>query len=289
MPLSVPVPASETAAAVWAYVTRLLTNLDNIRAARIDEITAARMAELDPGNIPADLATLLARLTAARALALDEITAARLTQLDPANMPGNIAAILADTAAMDARLPAAPATEGKQDTILTRIGDPTGQTLASLVAKLGNPALALGTILERDELPLNFPSAEALNDIAAIGPTNTTELTITVALPTAATIRRVVLAAFITVMNDTANAQKINIDVQGRVAAGGWNTYFSQDGVVGFPAADGATTGLVALQDVSALVTAAGSYGFRLAVTQTSANSVHYTTQYLLIVTYRMS
>jgi len=254
MPLSVPVPASETAAAVWAYVTRLLTNLDNIRAARIDEITAARMAELDP-----------------------------------ANMPGDIAAILADTAAMDARLPASPATEGKQDTILTRIGDPTGQTLASLVAKLGNPALALGTILERNELPLNFPSAEALNDIAAIGPTNTTELTITVALPTGATIRRVILAAFITVMNDTANAQKIDIDVQGRVAAGVWNTYFTQDDVVGFPAADGATTGLVALQDVSALVTAAGSYGFRLAVTQTSANSVHYTTQYLLIVTYRMS
>jgi len=71
MPLSYPVPASETAAAVWAYVTRLLTNLDNIRAARIDEITAARMAELDP-----------------------------------ANMPGDIAAILADIAAMDTRLPA---------------------------------------------------------------------------------------------------------------------------------------------------------------------------------------
>jgi len=254
MPLSVPVPASETAAAVWAYVTRLLTNLDNIRAARIDEITAARMAELDP-----------------------------------ANMPGDIAAILADTAAMDARLPAAPATEGKQDTILTRIGDPTGQTLASLVAKLGNPATALGAILENAELPLKFPSAEVLDDIAAVGPTNTTERTITVSLPAAATIRRVILAAFITIMNDSANAQKIDIDVEGRLGAGGWNTYFSQDDVVGFPGVDGATTGLVALSDVTALVTAAGTYGFRLAVTQTSANSIRYTVQHVLIITYRMS
>lgn len=97
------------------------------------------------------------------------------------------------------------------------------------------------------------------------------------------------LAVFITAMNDTANAQKIDVDVKGRVSAGSWNTYFSQDDVIGFPAADGATTGIVPLQDVSALVTAAGTYGFKCTITQSSANSVRYTTQYVLIVTYKMS
>lgn len=97
------------------------------------------------------------------------------------------------------------------------------------------------------------------------------------------------LAAFITAMNNTANAQKIDVDVKGRVSAGSWNTYFSQDDCIGFPAADGATTGFVPLQDVSALVTAAGTYGFKCTITQSGANSVRYTTQYVLIVTYKMS
>ena len=136
---------------------------------------------------------------------------------------------------------------------------------------------------------IKFPSAEALNDIAAVGPTVTTELTITVSLPSGASIVRVMLTAFLTVMNDTANLQKIDVDVQGRVSGESWNTYFSQDDVLGLPASDGVTTGFVALQDVSTLVTAAGTYGFRLQVTQSSANSVHYTTQYLLIITYKMS
>jgi len=285
-----PVSPGATALAVWAYATRLLTNLDNIRAARIDEITAARLAELDPANLPADVNTLLARLTDARALLLDNLAGLDTTISSRApEAGGNIEAILTDTAAIDARLPALPATEGKQDTLLTRIGDPTGQTLASLVAKLGDPVQALGTILDRDELTLKYNSPEALDDIAAIGPTNTTERTITVTLPIGATIRRVILATFITAMNDTANAQKISVTVQGRIGAGAWSNFFSQSNVIGFPAADGATTGLVALQDASTLVTSAGSYGFRLSVTQSSGNSVHYTTQYLLIVTYVMS
>ena len=139
------------------------------------------------------------------------------------------------------------------------------------------------------ELEIKFPSAEILDDIVAIGPTATTERTITISLPSGASMVRVMLAAFLTVMNDTPNLQKIDVDVQGRVSGGSWNTYFSQDDVLGLPASDGVTTGFVALQDVSTLVTVAGTFGFRLQVTQSSANSVHYTTQYLLIITYRMS
>ena len=97
------------------------------------------------------------------------------------------------------------------------------------------------------------------------------------------------LAAFIIAMNNTANAQKIDVDVKGRVSGGSWSTFFSQDDVIGFPDADGATTGFVPLQDVSTLVTAAGAYGFKCTITQSRANSVRYTTQYVLIVTYKMS
>lgn len=148
---------------------------------------------------------------------------------------------------------------------------------------------AVKTDVDNMQKIIKFPSAEALDAIAVTAATDTTERTITVALPTGASIVRAMLAAFITAMNNAAAAQKIDIDVKGRKGAGGWNTYFSQDDVIGFPAADGATTGIVPLQDVSALVDVAASYGFKCTITQSSANSVRYTTQYLLIVTYKMS
>jgi len=139
------------------------------------------------------------------------------------------------------------------------------------------------------QVSINFPSPEALNDINVTTATNTTEEEITVSLPTGASIVRVMLAAFITAMNNTANAQKIDITVQGRLSGGSFSNFFSQIDCIGFPAAEGATTGIVPLQDVSALVTGAGTYGFRLSITQSAAYSVRYTTQYVLIVTYRMS
>jgi len=103
--------ASLSAEQVWTYVTRILTSLANptdiikflgkgsgtevpsnkslydlialdrwdvrlpaARAALIDQITAARMAELDPANVPGDIDTLLSRLTAARAGYLDYLS-----------------------------------------------------------------------------------------------------------------------------------------------------------------------------------------------------------------------
>jgi len=150
--------------------------------------------------------------------------------------------------------------------------------------------LDLETKLDNAEFLLKFPTDEILDDIAAAGNQTTTERTVTIAIPAGATIRRVMASAFITIMNDTATAHKIDVTLQGRVAAAAWNNYWSEDDCVGFPAVDAATTGLVAVSDVSALVTVAGDYGFRLTVNQSGgANSVHYTTQYLVIVTYRMS
>ena len=189
--------------------------------------------------------------------------------------------------------------------ILTRLGDPTGQTLATVVTKLGDPSTALGALLEDStyglallaraailnvmEHEIEFPSAEALNDISVTGEQPTTERTITVTLPTGASIRRVLLVAVITAMNNFAQAQKIDVTVQGRKGAGSWSDFFSEDDCFGFGAIDGATASLVAVQDVSALVDAAASYGFRLSVNQSATQSVRYTTQFLLVITYRMS
>jgi len=139
------------------------------------------------------------------------------------------------------------------------------------------------------ETSIQFPTREALDAIGITVAADTTELGLTVSLPPGGSLVRSMLAAFITAMNNTANAQKIDIDVKGRKGFATWYTYFSQDDCIGFPAADGATTGLVALQDVSALVDEATNYNFKCTITQSSPNSVRYTTQYLLIVTYKMS
>ncbi len=138
------------------------------------------------------------------------------------------------------------------------------------------------------EQEIEFPSAEALDAIALTGEQTTTERTITVALPTGASIRRVLLVALITVMNNTGTAQKIDVTVQGRKGAGSWSDFFSEDDCIGFGAVDGATTSLVAVQDVSVLVDEAETYGFRLSVNQSAEQSVRYTTQFVLVITYRI-
>jgi len=134
---------------------------------------------------------------------------------------------------------------------------------------------------------IGFPSAEALDDINVAVATDTTEKTITVSLPLGASIVRATLLAYITVMNNFAVAQKISVDVKGRVSGGSFSTFFSKTNFMGFGAVDGATTGIVTISNVSSLVTVAGSYGFKCTITQTSANSVRYTIQYVLILTVR--
>jgi carbon monoxide dehydrogenase subunit G len=134
---------------------------------------------------------------------------------------------------------------------------------------------------------IGFPSAEAVDAIAVTAATDTTEKEITVTLPSGASIVRATLMANITAMNNSANAQKIGVDVKGRISGGSFSTFFSQANIMGMGAVDGATTGLVAISDVTALVTTAGTYGFKCTITQSSANSVRYTTQYVLIITFR--
>jgi len=139
------------------------------------------------------------------------------------------------------------------------------------------------------QLMTKFPSPAITDEINTTTTTYTTEEPITVALPSGASIVRAMLAVFITAMNASANTQKIDIMVEGRVAGGTWYSYFLQLDCLGLPNVDGATTGFVPLNNVSNIVTGGGTYEFRVAITQSSANSVRYTTQYLLIITYKMS
>lgn len=139
------------------------------------------------------------------------------------------------------------------------------------------------------EVEIEFPTDEVLDDISVTGEQTTTERTATVAMPPNATIRRVLLVSIITIMNDSANPQKIDVTVQGRKGSGSWSDYFSEDDVVGFGAIDGATTSLVAVSDISALVDEDATYGFRLSVNQSAAQSVRYTVQHVAVVTYRMA
>lgn len=63
----------ETAVGTIEGATTLHNKLTAARAALLDGLIAARLAELDAANIPADIDTLLARLTAVRASYLDNI------------------------------------------------------------------------------------------------------------------------------------------------------------------------------------------------------------------------
>lgn len=217
-------------------------------------------------DLNTDLDTLLARLTATRAGYLDNINNAQLLNIP--NLSTLTAARIAYLDLLNSYLDVA---------------------VSSRAPEVGGNLQAVKTDVDNMQVPIKFTSADALNDIAVTTPTDTTEKEIVVSLPTGASIVKVMLAALITVMNNTANAQKIDVDVKGRVSGGSWSTFFSQDDCLGFPAADGATTGFVPTQDVTTLVTGAGTYGFKLTITQSAAQSVRYTTQYVLIVTYKMS
>jgi len=280
MGLSIPTVPESNAAAVWAYATRLLTSLQNPAdlqkylggpAGALGTVLPANKSlydlivldRLDHGTfglaaLNADLDLLLARLTAARALYLDYLNDATF----------GLAALNTDLDALLSRLTA---------------------LRAGYLDNINNANLLNVPNVKIMEHEIEFPSAEALDDIALTGAQTTTERTITVTLPTGATIRRALLIGVVTAMNNTVNAQKIDVTVQGRKGAGAWNNYFSQTDCIGFGAVDGSTVALVTLQDVTALVDAAAGYGFRLTINQSSASSVRYTSQFLLVVTYRMS
>lgn len=108
--------------------------------------------------------------------------------------------------------------------------------------------------------------------------------TINVVLPTGASITFATAIAVISIMNDAATLQKIDLDLE--VDA---SSVFSQDDVVGLAAVDGASASFLIAQNVSTIITAVGNHTLEAKTTLSDAHSTHFTTQYMIIVAYRMS
>lgn len=139
-------------------------------------------------------------------------------------------------------------------------------------------------------LEQGFPSSEVTDEIPITGEQTTTEVTITPVLPESAMLKKASVLTSVTALNNSATAQKIDITVQARKGAGGFSDYFSQDSIIGFGAVDGAVSSILPISTVTALIDdLTATYGFRCSINQTSANSVIYTIQHVLVINYALS
>lgn len=140
------------------------------------------------------------------------------------------------------------------------------------------------------QLLKKFPSAIAQDNVLTTNPTDTTEKEITVSLPSGASRVSALLAVFVTAKNGAATAQDIDISVSGRQSGGAWTTLISTlTDCLGLPNVDKATTGDAYLVDATTLITGVGTWGFKVTITLSSNALVRFKTEYLLIVTYKMS
>jgi len=133
-----------------------------------------------------------------------------------------------------------------------------------------------------------IPTSEAFDTIAVAVETLTTEKEIALLLPDDAEIQKASLIALITAKNGTANAQSIDITVKAKKSGGVYADYFSELACFGLPNVQHATGNISALNDLTALVTEPGTYMFQIAITQNVAAEVKYTTQYVLIIAYKV-
>lgn len=173
------------------------------------------------------------------------------------------------------------------DAVWTRAGralDPNNPTsILSRVDRLLNGEFVRPYVIEEVEV----------DDIAAIGPTNLSPISITPTFPTGATEVKVYGIFTLHILNDTTNAQKIRCKLQAQIAGGGYvDVWDPQDGgatydVSGTPA-NASPAVITVICDLSAYVASGSASDFRFVVTQTSANSVHYTTQGSLYLVYRL-
>ncbi|GAI84540.1 unnamed protein product, partial [marine sediment metagenome] len=83
-PKVIPITAAEVAASVWAHGTRILTNLDDVRAARVDNLDVLMSTRLPTTDFDT-------RLPDARATKIDNVDArltdARATKIDNVDAP----------------------------------------------------------------------------------------------------------------------------------------------------------------------------------------------------------
>lgn len=142
-------PAEDLATRIgYEGATSLADKLTAARAANLDEITPARLSELDAANIPSDIDTLLSRLTNVRAGYLDNLdnanllnipdlsalTAARIGYLDNLNNPNllTIGDLSTLTPARIAYLDSAISSRASQSDILSDATPFAGADIAAI-------------------------------------------------------------------------------------------------------------------------------------------------------------
>jgi len=283
MPLHLPAVGGASLAditsGVWAYDPRRVTNLADVRAALIDNIDALLSTRLSSTDFDT-------RLSAVRAAYIDLLADAKvgLAALEAvASAIPTTPELEADAAkryaALGLLIGAIPTTPELEAAALARYN-----TLSGLVDEIE-------PIIKVYEFETGFPSPSETDAIAdASGGVDTTELRITPSIPSGATRIRVELIAIVTVLNNSATALKIDIDVKGQKGAGAFQTFFTEDSVVGFGNTDGATVDKAITQDVTTLVdTIDGSttYDWKLTIKTSAVGAIRVTTMYSMIVTWR--
>jgi hypothetical protein len=169
--------SSHGPADIWTQATRTLTNpaaaqdLANMqvaisptaggRAAALDEITAARMAELDAVNVPADIDTLLARLTATRAGYLDNLIGTQTagTYSHPSGTTESDAVVIT------------PAELGKYEKLVLDMSNLTQTTTVRTYVQVDGVNYRL---IDAAEYPTDFPT-NAKGVVIELTPSNRTQ------------------------------------------------------------------------------------------------------------------
>jgi len=205
------------------------------------------------------------------------------------------AAALARQNALLLLLDAAVSTRATPAQVLTQVqaevGVASGATLLSLYGIFGNPATTFTAQLARilniqHTRPYVIEEVE-FDDISAVGPTNLSTLSVTPTFPTGATKVKAYLVAKLYASNQTANAQNITPSISAQVNAGGFNSIWAPgDIVVSVPATIGTSAELTAICDISAYFVTAQATDLYFIITQSSANSVHYTSQATIFLVY---
>lgn len=134
--------------------------------------------------------------------------------------------------------------------------------------------------------PYVIPEVE-FDDVALVGPTNLSTLSITPTFPVGSTKVKAYLLAHLFISNQTATAQNITPSISAQVNGGGFNSIWAPgDIMVSVPATIGTSTMLIAECDISAYFVTAQITDLYFIVTQTGANSVHYTSQATIFLVY---
>lgn len=128
------------------------------------------------------------------------------------------------------------------------------------------------------------------DDVALVGPNNLSALSITPAFPPGATKVKAYIVAHLYVNNMTGNAQDITPHLEAQVNAGGYNDVWDPgDIMISIPATVGLSgPPIMAVCNISTYFVDGQATDIRFVVTQTSANSVHYTSQAVIFLVYTL-